>query len=61
MSVATTSYIMELRNLMTWVEDDSEHLTKEEIIEKIKDSLLRLMQRFLAYPHGTNFALMPQS
>ena len=61
MSALSTSYVMELRNFMVWVEDETDHLSKEEIVGKVKDSLLRLMQRFLAYPHGTNFALMPQS
>jgi hypothetical protein len=58
-SIVTTSFATDLRALISWVDEDTQFLTKEEVLDKVKSLLLRLMQRFLAFPHGTNFALMP--
>jgi hypothetical protein len=58
-NIMKSSFVAQLHYLLHFIDVEANDMDKEDIIDKVKTHLLNLMQRFLAYPHGTNFALMP--
>jgi hypothetical protein len=54
------NFIEEIQLLHAWLDTEAQLLTREDIIDKVKVALISMVQRFLSYPHCSNFALMPQ-
>ena len=62
MAVMSTShtFVHQIQNLISWVDSDAQHLTKEELLDSIKIRILVLAKKFIAFPHCQNFSLMQQ-
>jgi hypothetical protein len=52
------SFVLELRELIRWVDEDAPHMEKEDMIDGMRIRALTLLQKFVAYPHCDNFSLM---
>ena len=50
-----------MQNFMEWIDNDAQHLNKEQILDGVKIRTLLLAKKFIAYPHCQNFSLMPAS
>jgi hypothetical protein len=55
------NFIQSIQQLLSWLNHDAALMTKEEVIDKVKVSLLDILKRFLSFPHTSNFAMMPQN
>jgi hypothetical protein len=53
------NFIEEIQALNRWLDDEAQTMSREDIIDKVKVALISIVQRFLSYPHCSNFALMP--
>ena len=49
----------ELQSLLTWIDTDATRLDKEQLRDAFRVRVLCLMEKFIAYPHCSNFSLMP--
>lgn len=58
----STSYTMvqQIQNLIDWIDADAAHLDKAAILDGVRIRVLVLAKKFIAYPHCSNFSLMPQ-
>ena len=59
-SSSSHTFVHQIQNLINWVDSDAHHLTKEEILDRIKIRVLVLAKKFIAFPHCQNFSLMQQ-
>jgi hypothetical protein len=55
------SFVEEIQNLIEWLNKDAPLLSKEDIIDKVKVSMLTILRKFLSYPHCSNFSMMPEN
>jgi hypothetical protein len=54
------SYIEDLQAAIQWTHEEAEHLSKEALLDGARARFVALAQRFVAYPHCSNFSLMPE-
>ena len=59
-SSVNNTFVQQIQNLMTWIDTDAKHLTKEEIIDSVRIRVIVMAKKFIAYPHCHNFSLMQQ-
>ena len=55
-----TTFVHQIQNLITWIDTEAQHLTKEELLDSAKIRILVLAKKFIAFPHCQNFSLMQQ-
>jgi hypothetical protein len=54
------TFLLDLRDLVRWLDQDARALGKEDVIDGARVRALTLIHKFLAYPHCSNFSLMPE-
>jgi len=54
------SFIVYLQHTIQWLDEKAMHLSKEDMHDSMRVRMVDLAQRFVAYPHCENFALMPE-
>lgn len=54
------SFLLDLRDLVRWLDRDAKSMSKEDVIDGVRVRILSLIHKFLAYPHCSNFSLMPE-
>jgi hypothetical protein len=54
------SFIEELQAAIRWTHEDAERLSREDLLDGARARFVALAQRFVAYPHCSNFSLMPE-
>lgn len=55
------SFLEDLKEMLQWLDRDAQLLESSDIIDGTRLRTLRILQRFVAYPHCQNFSLMPES
>ena len=54
------TFLLDLRDLVRWLDRDAKSLSKEDVVDGVRVRVLTLIHKFLAYPHCSNFSLMPE-
>ena len=54
------SFLLDLRDLVRWLDRDARCMSKDDVIYGVRVRVLSLIHKFLAYPHCSNFSLMPE-
>ena len=54
------SFLLDLRDFVHWLDRDARLLSKEDVVDGARVRLLTLIHKFLAFPHCSNFSLMPE-
>lgn len=55
------SFIVELRELIKWVDETGPVLSKEDVLDGARTRALSILYKFVAFPHCENFSLMMES
>jgi hypothetical protein len=51
-------FVMELRQMIEWIDGEAAHLSKADVLDGARTRALSVLQKFVAYPHCNNFSLM---
>ena len=54
------TFIKELLATIEWIDSDARQLSREDVLDKVRARLVGITHRFVAYPHCSNFSLMPE-
>jgi len=54
------TFLLDLRDFVRWLDRDAKSMSKEDLIDGVRVRLLTLIHKFLAFPHCSNFSLMPE-
>lgn len=52
------TYIEELQQFYTWINENASHESKEQIIDTTKMKVMSLIQSLVAFPQCDNFSLL---
>lgn len=54
------SFIIHIQKTIQWLDEEAHTLSREDLQDSVRARMVELAQRFVAYPHCENFALMPE-
>jgi len=60
MSDQPLSFIVYLQRTIDWLDEGALQLSREDMHDSMRVRMVELAQRFVAFPHCENFALMPE-
>ena len=59
MSSINHTFVQQIQNLINWIDADAIHMDKESILDGVRERVLVMAQKFVAFLHCHNFSLMP--
>lgn len=60
MSESQESFIVYIQRTIEWLDERALQLSKEDMHDSMRVRMVELAQRFVAFPHCENFALMQE-